>query len=276
MVPTLSNQTLEVTFILIVTLAFSTPRKGRFTPRAEGIIDFGVMYAPKTARSFNGSRRVLFGWVMESWCSEGCRYGPVCGWDSTPPVSWDGAAALPRELTVDQATGHLLMDPVAEVATLRVPGSKRSLGPWPLSPTDPAIAVMRGRGVELNITAHAPTPGTSLVVNVLCSSPPPHPGECTSIVVNGTSRKVVVDLSRSTIGSVGSRAPVMAPIPDAPGPLKMSVFVDYSIVEVFVSSRSVLTARVYPTLSNSDGVFVGAAGVADVNVTQLEAWELAR
>ena len=211
---------------------------------------------------------------MESWCSKGCRYGPVCGWDDTPPLSWDGAAALPRELTVDHTTGQLLMDPVAEVATLRVPGSKRILGPWSLSPTAPAIPVIRGRGVELNITAYAPPPGAAFVVNVLCSTPSPSRGECTSIVVNGTSRKVVVELSRSTIGSVGSRAPVMAPIPVITGPLKISVFVDHSIVEVFVSSRSVLTARVYPILSNSDGVFVGAVGVADVNITRLIAWDL--
>jgi predicted ribosomally synthesized peptide with SipW-like signal peptide len=38
-----------------------------FTPRAEGVLDFGIMYAPKTAASFDGRRRVMFGWVMETW-----------------------------------------------------------------------------------------------------------------------------------------------------------------------------------------------------------------
>ena len=32
-----------------------------FTPRTEGILDFGVMYAPKTGSSADGKRRILFG-----------------------------------------------------------------------------------------------------------------------------------------------------------------------------------------------------------------------
>ena len=107
------------------------PSNGEFAPEMDGVLDFGVMYAPKTAASADGTnRRILFGWVMEAWCAKGCRYGDVCGVEAQPPVDWDGTNALSRELTIDTSSNELLQDPVPEAASLRVPESARSLGPW--------------------------------------------------------------------------------------------------------------------------------------------------
>jgi beta-fructofuranosidase len=56
-------------------------------------------------------------------------------------------------------------------------------------------------------------------------------------------------------------------------PLKLRVFVDRSIVEVFVNGRQCVTARVYPERRDSTGVSLRAAG-RDAKLKSLDAWQM--
>lgn len=56
--------------------------------------------------------------------------------------------------------------------------------------------------------------------------------------------------------------------------MQVRVFIDRSVIEVFVNSRSVLTARAYPTLAGSTGVYTWAAGTA-APIERFQAWGLA-
>jgi beta-fructofuranosidase len=54
---------------------------------------------------------------------------------------------------------------------------------------------------------------------------------------------------------VRCRAPETAPVYLAPGePLKLRVFLDKSVVEVFANGRQCAAVRVYPSLADSVGV----------------------
>jgi beta-fructofuranosidase len=55
--------------------------------------------------------------------------------------------------------------------------------------------------------------------------------------------------------------------------LKMRVFVDKSIVEVFVNNRQCLAIRVYPGRQDSVGVALRAVG-RDVRLVVLDAWDM--
>ena len=93
--------------------------------------------------------------------------------------------------------------------------------------------------MELNITLVQPTAGSTVGIDMLCTRNAAGHGssndnragvgvgkggevdgeegidgeECSKLVVNGTSQRITIDLSRSTVGSVGTRAPVVAPFP---------------------------------------------------------------
>jgi fructan beta-fructosidase len=55
----------------------------------------------------------------------------------------------------------------------------------------------------------------------------------------------------------------------------LHVFVDHSIVEVFVNEgRERLTSRVYPTLAESRHVELFAEGSVDVQVASVDVWQL--
>ncbi len=55
--------------------------------------------------------------------------------------------------------------------------------------------------------------------------------------------------------------------------LKLHVFIDKSVVEVFVNGRQCVAQRVYPGLEGSDGVSLRAQGT-DAELLSLDAWQM--
>ena len=91
----------------------------------------------------------------------------------------------------------------------------------------------------------------------------------------GTHSLITIDNSCSSIlPEARSRPPEMAPVllePDEP--LKMRVFVDRSIVEVFVNDKQCVALRVYPGREDSTGVSLLAQG-REARVVSMDAWQL--
>lgn len=78
----------------------------------------------------------------------------------------------------------------------------------------------------------------------------------------------------SILPDVKSRAPEVAPVVlDEDETLKLHVFVDKSIIEVFVNNRQALAVRVYPGLKNSTRVSLRAQG-ADAELINLDFWQM--
>jgi beta-fructofuranosidase len=55
--------------------------------------------------------------------------------------------------------------------------------------------------------------------------------------------------------------------------LDLRVFVDKSVVEVFVNRKLCVAMRVYPSLKNSTGVSLRAQG-AEANLVSLDCWKM--
>ena len=56
-------------------------------------------------------------------------------------------------------------------------------------------------------------------------------------------------------------------------PLRLQIFLDKSVVEVFVNSRLCLTQRIYPTRPDSLGISVFARG-GEAILNSLDAWTI--
>ena len=56
--------------------------------------------------------------------------------------------------------------------------------------------------------------------------------------------------------------------------LKLRIFVDRSVLEVFANGRQCITQRIHPTRSDSLGVALFSRG-GGANVLSLDAWEMA-
>ncbi len=56
-------------------------------------------------------------------------------------------------------------------------------------------------------------------------------------------------------------------------PLKLRIFIDKSVVEVFANGRQCLALRVYPERKDSVGVSIRAQG-SDAVLRRLDAWQM--
>jgi beta-fructofuranosidase len=73
---------------------------------------------------------------------------------------------------------------------------------------------------------------------------------------------------------VNPRAPETAPILLAPDePLKLRIFIDKSVVEVFVNGKQALAVRVYPSRDDSIGVSLRSQG-QDSELKSLVAYQM--
>ena len=94
-------------------------------------------------------------------------------------------------------------------------------------------------------------------------------------LAEATYSLISIDSSYASLSpDVRSRAPETGPVFLERGePLRLRVFVDRSVVEVFVNGRQCVAMRVYPEREDSVGVSLRSQG-QDARVVSLEAWQM--
>lgn len=198
-----------------------------------------------------------------------------------PTTRWNQIMTLPRRLTVDGDT--IYQEPAGDLASLR--GDHVRVKPMTLTAnTEHVLEQVSGNAIE--IACEIATGNASAVdLNVLRS---PGREEHTRITfyrergyrdrsVNPhsiTSTLTVDTTYASTAYDVRCRAPETASfaLSDSEN-LKLRVFVDRSVVEVFANGRQVIAVRVYPDRSDSTGVSLRAQGT-DAQLVSLDAWQM--
>ena len=211
-----------------------------------------------------------------------------------PSAGWNQIMSLPRRLSLDE-NDELLMEPVADVASCR----RSRLGATPRTlPANREVVLEDATGDALEIQATiAPSAASMVELNVRRS---PDREEFTRIAFyrergyrdrvlrtpEGVERSrrplpwpvesvVTLDTSySSTAPDVRSRIPETVRLRLARDePLRLRVFVDRSIVEVFVNGRQCVAARIYPDRADSQGISFRSQGVAS-EITELDIWEM--
>ncbi len=61
---------------------------------------------------------------------------------------------------------------------------------------------------------------------------------------------------------------------DAGGTLRLHIFLDGSIVEIFANDRACLTTRIYPSQPDSGGIELFARG-GEVHLSRFDCWTMA-
>ena len=194
--------------------------------------------------------------------------------------SWGRPMSLPQRLTLSDDK-RLRIAPVDAVDSLR--GQRQSVNETVL-PADKEIIFdgIKGNTMELNLEID-PKHSRYVQLNILRS---PEAEEQTSITfynlhtpdgvyLDGRiNEEVVLDTSRSsTLSGVWPRSPEKASIRIGNDNLKLRVFIDRSIVEVYVNGQQFLTGRVYPGRKDSLGVSLRAYG-QDAALKKLDAWQM--
>lgn len=200
-----------------------------------------------------------------------------------PTPGWDQIMSLPRRLSLD-GPDDLRMEPAGDLAALREQGQSVEETVLPAN-EEIVLEGVSGDAMELAMEID---PGAAPMVE-LCVLRSPDREEYTRIAFYprrgfhywnrggrpGNDSIITLDNSRSsTSGDVLSRPPESAPVylPDGE-PLRLHVFIDRSIVEVFVNGRQCVAARVFPERVDSVGVSLRAQG-APATLRSLQAWQM--
>jgi beta-fructofuranosidase len=243
------------------------PHTHRFRPYAHdrfnhGNVVPGGVHAPSAASDSDGG-------VINILNINEARYTP----------EWDHIMSLPQRLTLG-ADKRVRIEPVDAVTSLRHAHQRVRETRLPAN-QEVVLTGIRGNALELDLEID-PGKARSVQLSVLRSS---NAEEVTTITFHNFDPKhtewaesvpeeVVLDNSRSsTLPDAWSRPPERAVVSREGGPLKLRVFIDRSVVEVFANGRQYLAIRVYPGRQDSLGVALRAQS-SDAILTSLDAWQM--
>lgn len=204
---------------------------------------------------------------------------------------WNQIMTLPRRMTLIEHD-EIGMEPAGDIESLRM--EQESIRSMTL-PANKEIVLkgIKGNAMEI-VTEIDPGKAQMIELNVLRST---KKEEFTRIAIfpnrgygggrnywniPGENRKrqqrpYLVSLETahaSTLPGAQSRAPETAPVEIQPEEhIKLRIFIDKSVVEVFINGRQCVAARVYPGLANSLGVSIQSRGNSS-ELISLDAWQM--
>ncbi|MCY3791697.1 MAG: glycoside hydrolase family 32 protein [Gemmatimonadetes bacterium] len=248
----------------------------------------GGIHAPSATPDGKGGLIAIFNvnWGMPSlgWSEEERQVRHFGCWEGQQLMS------LPRRLSLS-TSGDVQIEPAGDIESLR--GRHTQIADCTIKGNSEIVFdQLAGNAIELNLEVE--TNGAPLIELDVLRSPdqqehtriafyrdrsvkPLETGSAAGTPPNneGTYSLVALDSSHASIQpEARSRPPEIAPVFLAPEEnLKMRVFIDKSIVEVFVNDRQCLAVRVYPGRQDSVGVALRAVG-RDVRLVVLDAWEM--
>ncbi len=212
-------------------------------------------FAPESLLDDKG-RRIMWAWIFDG-----------AGFTTRMDYGWSGTMSLPRILSLG-SDGSLRMDPPKEIERLRYNGAKKA-NLIVKADSELAVEGIGGNSVELLAELSAKD-AKQFGLKVCCS---PDGEEQTLVYYDAVEKKLKVDTTKSSL-SDGPKSIEAGPfVLKADETLRLRVFVDKSVVEVFANGRQAVMRRIYPSREDSVGVRLFSNG-GPANVATLEAWEM--
>ena len=222
----------------------------RFFPETLQKLDYGDMhfYAPQMCFDAQG-RALIWGWITEDRSIE-----------AQVAAGWAGVMSLPRILEMGR-DGRLLMRPVPETESLR--RYYRRFVASDLIGLDGRLPDVFGSALEIHVEFDV-TDSSTCGIKLLESTN----GEEYLFIFYNSKRKCVGTQIAGLQPTTQEGELFLTPEEH----LKLHIFVDHSVIEVYANERACLTSRFYPTrFNNLELKVVSEFGPA---LIAAEVWEL--
>lgn len=212
-------------------------------------------YAPNTLFTSPDGRKIMWGWMTES--SRG---------DFKGAEGWAGAQSIPRVLTLEN--NRLKMEPLEEYKSLRYDELYFS---GRVSKDKKIDITNAGRALEIFLKVSIEGNNT-FAINVLEA---PDGSEKTVINFNTTTKEITLDRELSSLSPDTHKGKLYGKINDvSSNELEVRIFVDHSIVEVFVNSSICISTRVYPMKEESLGASIEVIEGEPLYIEKLNSWRM--
>ena len=212
-------------------------------------------FAPESLLD-NKGRRIMWAWITD-----------LPGIRCYSPSGWSGTMSLPRVLSLGK-DGMLRMRPPRELNRLRY-NPRREKNLTLAADTPLPLKNIRGDSFELLIEM---IPGSAQQCGVtVCASP--DGSEQTLIYYDTAEKKLKIDTRKSSLKH-GTKSIEAAPFfLKNKEKLKLRVYVDKSVIEVFANNRQAVMRRIYPTRDDSVNMSLFSKG-GSATVPVLRAWDM--
>jgi beta-fructofuranosidase len=220
------------------------------------LVHGGSFYAPQAMR-LNDNRYLMLGWLHEERSNQACQQS-----------GWSGSLSLPM-IIEERENGGLAVNPMPELESLR--GELRHINSLHLlDETESRVFDISGKALEIEATFEFHG-DSEFGLKVFCS---PGNEEYTTILYKREFGQIQIDRQHSSVDQRANVNAATIPVRLSRGePIKLHVFIDHSIVEVFLNDTFCLACRVYPTREDSDGVrFFSHRGLVeakDINIWKM-------
>jgi beta-fructofuranosidase len=252
----------------------------RFTPEQHGRMNWpgGTFFAVEQLKDASG-RNIIWGWVYDPRV-----YDPKPA--QLKDYGWSGIMSMPRVVSLNDV-GELQINPPDEIKRIEL--NELREGDIALQPNQETTLQTSGKSIELKVEIAGGT-HSPFGVKVFAS---PDGQEETVIRYDPEHEQLIIDFVRSSINGpvsfsyAGAQTtevlkPVLEHASEQKAPLKLregetlklDIFLDRSIIEVFANGRQAITQMVYPELEASTGVMVFSGNDA-VAVRSIQSWKMA-
>lgn len=263
----------------------------RFIPEHHGRMSWlgGQLSGPESLIDAQG-RNIMFGWIDESRIGRKDLWGyefdsdRQLDTDQKNLLAWASVVSLPRLLSLTDE-GTLAINPVPELKSLRE-NHKRMEDIVLHSETEQTVKNVSGRVLEISLEID-PCTTNHVGIKVFCS---PDHAEETIVSYLADDKILQIDFRKASLATnleyvdydPFRKKPVITNkglIQKAPFELrknenlKLHLFLDRSVLEVFANGRQVITQRVYPTKPESSGVSLFTEN-GTAKVIFIECWDI--
>lgn len=226
----------------------------RFHPEMRGrmsVVD-SAFFAPEAVMAPDG-RQIMWSWLRDN-PKDSVKNG------------WSCVYGMAREVWYEKTDNTLRMAPAKEYEKLRINAWSGTLDVMCAESVSPEIP--NGLSFEMKLTDIQPTDRNCFEVRVHVSD---DETEYASIWFDADTSELVMDTTKGTMDGFPAVERMPVALPDDE-PMELTIFVDHSVVEVYLNDRAAITRRIY-TASGGKGVQVKKKGSGCVLQTHI--WEMA-
>jgi beta-fructofuranosidase len=212
-------------------------------------------FAPESLLDDKG-RRIMWAWIFDR-----------PGFQMRTDYGWSGTMSLPRVLSLG-GDGKLRINPPDEIERLRYNARK----PASYEVAADSVVPLRGlAGNSIEVDLEMKADAAKQFGIKACMSPGGE--EQTLVYYDAVEKKLKIDTTKSSLDE-GPKSVEAGPFALRKGEsLKLRVFVDKSVVEVFANGRQAVMRRIYPSRADSVGLAVFSVGGA-ARVSRLQVWDM--
>lgn len=228
-------------------------KSGKFITESVGALDNSGrkgFYAPNTILNDPKGRYLTWGWITEE--ARG----------SLEITGYNGALSIPRQIMLDD-NGVLRQKPAEEYESLRkdaflLPEQRLNGNKVPLA--------VNGRSFEISLRGNC-TAGDDFSLVLLSS---PDGAEQTRVRFSAAEKKVSLERGLTSLHNGPDKTFQSVILNENYDKLDIRIFLDHSIIEIFVNESQAITGRLYPSRSDANGVYL--EGIA--SSISASAWSL--